>query len=126
MAGAVAKKTVDGVRVPSKAEMKKLVTAHSKLDEPMTAAIWIFQHGPAPWLVEVLPELPDDPSAAQPLVFGPSNDFRYSLHLVSGNERSLSAALKKDKNLARAVAAGEILHEEGGVAAKLVALAKRV
>jgi len=130
MAGSAAKSVVRRTSSvapgPKKAEMQKLVGAHRRLDEPMTAAIWIRRNEPTAWLVEVLPELPDDPRVDQPIVFNPSSDFRYALHLISGNARNLEGALSKKRKLAKDIADGEILFEEGAVGSKLVALARKV
>jgi hypothetical protein len=106
--------------------MARLVRSHSRLDEPMTAAIWIRQDEPTAWLVEVLPELPADPRVDRPIVFNPTIGFRYALHLISGNQSNIVGALRKKKKLARALAEGEVLYEEGRVGSRLVALAKKV
>lgn len=98
-------------RMPPRAIVENLVRSHEALDEPMSAAVWIRQQEPAAWLVEVLPELPNDPEVLQPVVFSPSADFRYPLHLIAGRLESLTAALRHNVDLARAIADGEILHD---------------
>jgi hypothetical protein len=115
-----------GTPGPKKTEVKRLVSAHARLDEPMAAAIWIRRDDPTAWLVEVLPELPDDPRVDQPLVFTPTTGFRYALHLISGNKKNLEDALRKKAKLAEDVAEGEVLFEEGNIGKNLVSLARKV
>ena len=95
--------------MPSRQTVEGLVRTHEALDEPMSAALWIRQDQSAAWLVEVLPGLPQDPDVLNPIVFSPSADFRYPLHLIAGRLESLTDALPRDKELARAITAGEIL-----------------
>jgi hypothetical protein len=109
--------------MPTMNEMRELVTAHTNLDEPMTAAIWIRQQEDAAWLVEVLPELPQDGEPLRPMIFTASNDFRYPLKLIAGNLESLKGALPSDLDIARAIVNGEVLHNSDDAVA-LVAAAR--
>lgn len=90
-------------------EMVELVTAHTQLDEPMTAAIWIRQQDHEAWLVEVLPDMAHDDHPERPVSFNPGHTFRHPLNLIAGNLDDLLAAIGGDVNLARAVAEGEVL-----------------
>ncbi len=111
--------------MPPREIVENLVRSHEELDEPMSAAVWIRQEQPAAWLVEVLPGLPDDPEVLQPIVFSPSADFRFPLHLIAGRLASLTAALGQDVELARAIVSGEIMHDSED-AQKLVEAARQV
>jgi hypothetical protein len=109
--------------MPTREEMAELVAAHRDLEEPIDAAIWINRADPFAWLVEVLPDLPDDRRVAHPLVFTPSRDFPYALHLIAGNRSSLEQAIVRDRTLANQISAGEILYENGDQAKRLIELA---
>ncbi|MCC6551858.1 MAG: hypothetical protein IT372_02400 [Polyangiaceae bacterium] len=104
--------------------MQDLVEAHRQLDDPMAAAIWIKRTEPFAWLVEVLPELPDDEKASQPFVFTPSAAFRYALHLIAGNFDSLVRAIQSHRDLAVEIAGGEVLFESADNGARLVQVAR--
>ncbi len=95
--------------MPNKKTMQDLVEAHKELEEPISGAIWIRKSDFGAWLVEVLPEMPDDSRVLDPVVFSPTTDFRYSLHLIAGNLRSLQDALHSNPEMAREVASGEVL-----------------
>lgn len=99
-----------GREMPKKQELQALVDAHKSLDDRMTGAIWIRRDEPGAWLVEILPDLPDDPTVGEPVVFSPSWDFRYSLHLIAGNLQSLKEAIRGDVALARDLVEGDPLH----------------
>lgn len=95
--------------------VERLVEQHAQIkDEPMDAAIWIRQDEPGVWLVEVLPELSDDGDAYQPVEFGPGRTFRYILHLIVGNRRSLEQAISDHADLAEWIARGEALYGDHG------------
>ncbi len=93
----------------------------------MSAAVWIHQGQTEAWLVEVLPGLPRDPNALQPIVFSPSADFRYPLHLIAGCLESLVSALGRAHDVARAIVHGEVLYDnKAGDAEALLREARRV
>lgn len=107
--------------MPTREEMEGLVQAHVAIeDEPLETAIWIRGEQPdVAWLVEVLPKFESDPRAEEPIHFTAGRGFRYPLRLIAGNEADIRAAIKRDKDLAVAVAAGEVLHGEAlGIALK--------
>lgn len=106
-------------------KVEELVTAHSKLDEPTTNAIWIKTDAPEVWLVEVIPAMTDDDQAEEPTYFNPGISFRFSLALISGNRTSLEAALRRSPELAREVAKGIVILDDGE-AQFLVELAREV
>ncbi|MBA2321640.1 MAG: hypothetical protein H0V89_10840 [Deltaproteobacteria bacterium] len=108
-----------------RAEIEKLVDAHRKLPDPMTCAIWIRPEASEAWLVEVVSSMEDDDRAGDVIRFNPGITFRFPLALVVGNRESVERAMEKDRELAGAVARGEVLHD-GGDAADLVALARRL
>ena len=91
--------------------IKRLVEQHAQIkDEPMEAAIWIRQDEPGVWLVEVLPELSDDGDVHEPVEFSPGRTFRFALHLIAGNGRSLKQAISDHADLAEWIARGEALY----------------
>ena len=91
--------------------MKDLVKYHKKLDEPMTGAIWIKQSEPSAWLIEIMPDLPDDTKVLSPIVFSPASNFRYALYLIAGNVNSLSKAISRNKKMAQEIVKGKILYK---------------
>lgn len=105
--------------------VRALVEAHARLEEPMTGAIWIRTGEPQAWLVEVLPDLGDDDQAAQPTFFNPGETFRFPLALIAANRSSLERAIRADRDLAREIAQGQVLHA-GSDADELVELARAV
>lgn len=78
----------------------------------MSAAIWIRQQDAEAWLVEVLPEMGNDPRAEQPVAFRPGRQFRHPLNLIASNLADLKSAILRDAALAEAIASGEVLHGE--------------
>ncbi len=61
--------------------MMELVTAHSQIEDPMKAAIWIRQQDREAWLLEVLPDMPHDEHPERPVAF---NARRTWLHEQQG------------------------------------------
>jgi hypothetical protein len=106
--------------------VRELVDAHAKLDDPMTAAIWIRRDAPQAWLVEVIPSLGPDERAADPTFFNPGVQFRFPLALIAANKASLEAALRRTPELARDVAAGEVLFDAGGDADEIIRVAREI
>ncbi|MEZ4301863.1 MAG: hypothetical protein R3B70_43415 [Polyangiaceae bacterium] len=98
--------------MPSRQEMLDLVTAHTRLDDPMETAIWIRRDAREAWLVEVIPSMEIDPHPERPVAFNPGRSFRHPLNLIAGNMEGLRRALREHEVLARDVAAGEILFGE--------------
>ncbi len=111
--------------MPTQEEMAELVAAHRDLEEPMDAAIWINPDDPFAWLIEVLPELPDDERVERPLVYTPSRDFRYALHLIAGNFSNLEQAIRQDRGLAEKVARGVVLYQSRDEGSRLIELARQ-
>lgn len=107
-------------------KVRELVEAHTKLDEPMTTAIWIRKDQVEVWLVEVIPSMADDERAEEPTYFNPGVSFRFPLALIAGNRQSLEAAIRRDPKLARDVVDGSVIYDAGGEATALVALAREV
>jgi hypothetical protein len=107
------------------ANVRELAQTHARIEDPATAAIWIWREASQVWLVEVVPSMADDDRAEDPTYFNPGAGFRFPLALVVGNQRSLEDALHRDAKLARAVADGEIVLD-GPDARHLVDLAKRL
>jgi hypothetical protein len=105
-------------------KVKELVDAHSKLEDPMTAAIWIRRDAPEAWLVEVIPSLGEDERADEPTYFSPGVEFRFPLALIAGNRSSLTAALRRAPDLARDIAAGQVLFDAGGEADEIIKAAR--
>jgi hypothetical protein len=103
----------------------ELAQAHAALDEPTTGAIWIHRERPEAWLVEIIPAMAPDDSVDEPVFFNPGVGFRFPLALIAGNRTSLENALRRNPDLARAVAAGEVVVDQGD-AAPLVELARQL
>jgi len=108
-----------------RAKVEELVKAHAELDEPTTNAIWIKPEAPEVWLVEIIPAMTDDDKAEEPTYFNAGIAFRFPLALISGNRASLEAALRRSPELARDVAKGTVMLDDGGAQA-LVELAREV
>jgi hypothetical protein len=108
-----------------RAKVEELVKAHSKLEEPTTNAIWIKSEASDVWLVEVIPTMADDDQAEEPTYFNPGIAFRFPLVLIAGNRASLEAALRRSPELARDVASGRVMLDDGDAEA-LVELAREV
>jgi hypothetical protein len=106
-------------------KVEELASAHARLEEPATGAIWINTGAPEVWLVEVIPTMSDDDKVEEPTFFGPGVEFRFPLALIAGNRRSLEAALRRKPELARAVLDGTVVLD-GGDAKPLVDLAREV
>jgi hypothetical protein len=106
--------------------VQKLAQAHSELpSEPTTGAIWIHRDRAEAWLVEVIPAMNADGHADDPVFFDAGVSFRFPLALIAGNRQSLEDALRRNVELARAVAAGEVIIDHGD-AAPLVSLARQL
>lgn len=113
------------VAIP-RAEIVKLARAHSALIlELATGAIWIHRDRSVAWLVEIIPAMAANDRAEEPVFFAPGVSFSFPLALVAGNRESLEKALRRDIELAHAVATGEVL-VDGGDAAPLVRLARQL
>ncbi len=108
-----------------KQQVQKLARAHAALKEPTTAAIWIRREKPEAWLVEVIPAMSPDDRADEPTYFNPGVEFRFPLVLIAGNRQSLEEALRRNTELARDVADGEVMVDTGD-ARPLVELAKQI
>jgi hypothetical protein len=88
--------------------VRELVAAHRKLDDArITAALWLKTKKPGVWVLEVTPDMPADPKADQPMEFGPSKDFRFTLNLLLARAADFRAAMKRDPQFAEAVADAE-------------------
>ncbi len=105
-------------------KVQELVDAHARLDDPMTAAIWIRRDAPEVWLIEVIPSLREDDRAHEPTYFSPGVEFRFPLALVAGTRTSLAAALRRDPSLARDVASGDVLFDRDGEAKAIIDAAR--
>jgi hypothetical protein len=99
--------------------VEALARAHAALEEPTTGAIWIRRDAPEAWLVEIIPAMASDERADEPIFFNPGAAFRFPLALIAGNRESLEAALRRNIDLARAVAEGEVVVDQGDAAALL-------
>jgi hypothetical protein len=108
-----------------KEKVEELVDAHAKLEDPTTGAIWIRPDATEAWLVEVIPSMADDEKADEPTFFNPGVAFRFPLALIAGNRPSLEAALRRSPDLARAVAEGTVMFDQGDADA-LVELARHL
>jgi hypothetical protein len=106
-------------------KVQELVQAHARIEDPTTDAIWIRSDATEVWLVEVVPSMFDDDRAEDATYFNPGVAFRFPLALVAGNRASLEGALHRDRELAKAVAAGEVMLDNGN-ASHLVALAREL
>jgi hypothetical protein len=91
-------------------EMVELVNAHSALEDPMETAIWIRREDREAWLVELIPSLGTDKHPERPVAFNPGLSFRHPLNLTAGNLDALRSAMEGNPQLARDVAAGEVLY----------------
>jgi hypothetical protein len=106
-------------------KVRELVQAHARGDDPTTDAIWIKSDATEVWLVEGIPSMFDDERAEEPTYFNPGVAFRFPMALVAGNRASLEGALHRDPALAKLVAAGEVMLDNGD-ASHLVALAREL
>lgn len=101
--------------MPTREEMLELVNDHAALDDPMETAIWIRCTDREAWLVELLPTLPGGEHPERPIAFNPGLTFRHPLNLIASDLEGLKRAIRTRPDLARDIAAGEILHgEEAG------------
>lgn len=66
-----------------------------------------------------------DDRAEEPVFFDAGVNFRFPLALIAGNRQSLENALRRDAELARAVADGDVVIDRGD-AAPLVSLARQL
>jgi hypothetical protein len=96
--------------MPTRAEMQQLVDEHARLDEPMTTAIWIKTGDREAWLVEVVPTMGHDEHPEHPVAFNPGLTFRHPLNLIVANYEDLTAAIRRDSDLANAIANGIVLY----------------
>ncbi len=94
-------------------DVRKLVAAHRKLDEPLSAAIYVAtpEQPNEVCLVEILSELEDD-RAEEATYFNPGITFRFPLRLYAADAQSLKNALRRDSSFATLVAAGEVVFED--------------
>jgi hypothetical protein len=106
-------------------KVEELVSAHAKLEEPTTGAIWINTDAAEVWLVEVIPTMADDDMAEEPTFFRPGVGFQFPLALIAGNRHSIEAALRRKPELARAIVEGTVVLD-GGDTRPLVDLAREV
>ena len=84
-----------------------LVHAHSKLEDVHTGALWLPRwDGPAVKLLEIIPSMPIDARADEPMEFLPSKDFRYTLQLINGRAADLRDAIERNGEFAQAVLDG--------------------
>ena len=90
-------------------KVMELVEAHKQLEEPTIGAIWINQDASDVCLVEVIPQMNEDDAADEPILFNPGVSFRFPLRLIAGNLASLLRAVARNKDLASAIAAGEVM-----------------
>ena len=87
--------------------IKALVSAHMKLEDRPVGALWLPEARRAGiTLLEIIPTMPEDPRAGEPMEFLPTGNFRYALRLITGRAVDLKAAIKRDAKLAQAVADG--------------------
>ncbi len=107
-----------------RAKVDELVQAHTEVEDPATGAIWIRRDVSEVWLVEVIPTMADDERAHEPTFFNPGVSFRFPIALVAGNCNSLEAALRRDAELAKEVANGEVVLDHPDVQ-RLISLAKQ-
>ena len=107
-------------------DVEELANVHASLqEEPTTAAIWIHRDRPEAWLVEVIPAMNASAEADDPIFFNPGLKFRFPLALIAGNRRSLEDAVRRNPELARAIADGDVIVDRGD-AVPLVNLARQV
>ena len=103
-----------------------MARAHAELILKLAmGAIWIHRDRSVAWLVEIIPSMAADDRAGEPVFFAPGVSFSFPLALIAGNRESLEGALRRDIELARAVAAGEVLVDRGD-AAPLVGFARKL
>ena len=108
-----------------RANVEELARAHAALEEPTTGAIWIHKARPEAWLVEVIPTMAADEHADEPVFFNPGAGFRFPIAIIAGNRASLEAALRRNAELARAVADGDVVVDQGD-AQPLLELARKL
>jgi hypothetical protein len=108
-----------------RANVEELARAHAALDEPTTGAIWIHRDRPEAWLVEVIPTMAADDHADEPVYLNAGAGFRFPLAIIAGNRDSLEAALRRNADLARAVADGDVV-VGAAVAQPLLELARQL
>ncbi len=103
------------------------VAAHQSLREaPAAAAVWIRMSEPTVWLLEVIPTLPEEDHAEEPIFFNPGVAFQFPLALIAGTRRTLEFTLRSNPELARFVASGELMLDPSGDALALVTLASEL
>lgn len=111
---------------PRRVAVESLVSAHAKLEDRHTGAIWLSGERNGVWLVEVIPSMPADALVDQPIEFLPSNDFRYALRLYAGREGDLLSAIDRNTKFAKAIAEGTPIPKETASTKRLQARARKV
>jgi hypothetical protein len=107
--------------------IKVLVRAHSKLEDKPTGVLWLPEKRRAGvTLLEIVPTMPEDSRAGEPIEFLPSRGFRYALRLITGRAADLKAAIERDEKLAQAVVDGVPIPEPTSATKSLQALAKKI
>lgn len=102
-----------------------LVRAHAALEDRLTGAIWLSAKRNGVWLVEIIPSMPADARADEPMEFLPSRDFRYALHLYTGREADLLSAIDRNVAFAASIAAGTPVPDATPTTRRLQARARR-
>lgn len=108
----------------------ELAKTHAELDDRATAAVWIRKDETTVWLIEVVPTFPEigpEEDREEPIFFNPGVYFRFPLALIAGTRRTLEKTIESDRELARHVASGDIVFDDGhGEANELVEYARKL
>src|ERR1700729_2336113 len=83
--------------------VESLIAHHRTLGERMTGALWLKTKEPGVWVLEVMPDMPADERAEEPMEFTPSSSFRFTLNLLTGREEDFRKALRRNPDFAAAV-----------------------
>lgn len=110
---------------PRREAVLALVRAHAALEDRHTGAIWLSTKRNGVWLVEIVPSMPADARADEPMEFLPSRDFRYALHLYTGREADVLSAIDRNATFAAAITAGTPVPDATAATRRLQARARK-
>jgi hypothetical protein len=87
----------------------RVISMHQQLDDPMDGVIWLRQDDNAAWLLEILPDIPDEYEVMPPYVYGPHEDFPYVFNLIAGSFVACVRGIQNNLELAQWISQGEIM-----------------
>lgn len=104
--------------------VKYTESLHSVSDEPSDGVIWLRQDQPDLWLLEVLPEIPDY-DVWPAYVWGPSIDYKFTLHSFAGPMVAFEKAIQDHPDLAKWICNGNVIIDSESIK-KLINLSQQI